>query len=359
MLTGNKGEWSEIYTLLKIIADKELYAGDKDLKKIESLIFPVVKVLRTESNGTFEYTYDNSLVIIKNGLLEFKIPVSAFHKQASELLFSLKEATGSSFSFPETEEFLNSFSCCSLKAGSSVKTDIQVVIHDCRTGVNPLLGFSIKSQLGGASTLLNAGRTTNFIYKINNCLLTESEITDINSLSTKSKIKDRINAIISKQGVFSFWKTESVTFGNNLMLIDSVLPVILSNIIYLYFTTDYRTTKELVDRIGKLNPLGFDLTSNHPFYSYKIKRFLTDIALGMMPSKVWTGELDATGGYLIVKDDGEILCYHIYNRNEFEDYLLNNTKLETAGSTRHGFGVIYKNNTDLLFNLNLQIRFIK
>lgn len=40
--------------------------------------------------------------------------------------------------------------------------------------------------------------------------------------------------------------------------------------------------------------------------------------LGMMPSKVWTGELDATGGYLVVKDNGEILCYHIYNRNEFE-----------------------------------------
>ena len=42
----------------------------------------------------------------------------------------------------------------------------------------------------------------------------------------------------------------------------------------------------------------------------------------MMPSKVWTGEYDATGGYLIVKADGEILCYHIYNKNEFENYLL-------------------------------------
>ena len=65
----------------------------------------------------------------------------------------------------------------------------------------------------------------------------------------------------------------------------------------------------------------------------------------MMPSKVWTGELDSTGGYLVVKEDGEILCYDIYNRNEFEDYLLNNTKLETASSTRHGFGTVYKEDT--------------
>jgi len=77
-----------------------------------------------------------------------------------------------------------------------------------------------------------------------------------------------------------------------------------------------------------------------------------------MPSKVWSGVLDATGGYLIVKSDGEVLCYHIYNRNEFEDYLFYNTKLETASSTRHDFGTIYKQNNQLYFKLNLQIRFL-
>ena len=95
------------------------------------------------------------------------------------------------------------------------------------------------------------------------------------------------------------------------------------------------------------------------FYEYKIKRFLTDVALGMMPSKVWTGQYDATGGYLIVKESGDILCYHIYNRNEFEDYLFNNTKLDTASSSRHDFGTVYKENEELYFKLNLQIRFTK
>lgn len=76
-----------------------------------------------------------------------------------------------------------------------------------------------------------------------------------------------------------------------------------------------------------------------------------------MPSKVWTGELDATGGYLVVKEDGEVLCYHIYNRNEFEDYLFANTKLETASSSKHKYGEIYEENGQLFFKLNLQIRF--
>lgn len=67
---------------------------------------------------------------------------------------------------------------------------------------------------------------------------------------------------------------------------------------------------DLLSIIEKQNPLHFDASNYHQFYAYKIKRFLTDVALGMMPSKVWTGQYNTTGGYLIVKQDGTVLCYH-------------------------------------------------
>ena len=63
MLTGNKGEWSEIYTLLKIITDKELFAGDSESNVFENLSFPVVKILRDEPNGIYEYSYSGDLII--------------------------------------------------------------------------------------------------------------------------------------------------------------------------------------------------------------------------------------------------------------------------------------------------------
>lgn len=359
MLTGNKGEWSEIYTLLKIISDKKLFAGDSDLKKIESLIFPVIKILRDESNGTYEYAYDSDLVVIKGAEEEFRIPITDFQEKAVLLLSKLKETTSATFSIPEIEKFINSFDCVSLKAKSSVKSDIRIVIHDQRTGTTPELGFSIKSQLGGASTLLNAGKTTNFIFEIEDTVLSDNQIKEINQIDSRSKIKDRIEKIKELFGTLSFRQTESTIFGNNITLIDSSLPKILAEIVYQFFTSGYSKTVDLVSEISRLNPLEFNLETNHPFYSYKLKRFLTDIALGMMPSNVWTGELDATGGYLVVKEDGEILCYHIYNRNEFEDYLLNNTKLETASSTRHDFGTVYETGDRQFFKLNLQIRFLK
>lgn len=53
MITGNKGEWSEIYALFKLLGDKQLFLGDKDLQKLEGLVFPIIKILRTESSGRF------------------------------------------------------------------------------------------------------------------------------------------------------------------------------------------------------------------------------------------------------------------------------------------------------------------
>ena len=66
----------------------------------------------------------------------------------------------------------------------------------------------------------------------------------------------------------------------------------------------------------------------------------------MLPSKVWDGTADATGGYIIVREDGEVLCYHLF-------------KFETASTSRHEFGSIYKENGKYYVKLNLQVRFIK
>ena len=58
------------------------------------------------------------------------------------------------------------------------------------------------------------------------------------------------------------------------------------------------------------------------------------------------------------KDNGEVLAYHIYNRDAFEKYLLNNTKFERGSTGKHGFATLYMENGKRYINLNLQIRFI-
>ena len=357
MITGNKGEWSEIYALFKLLSDKNLYAGDADLNIVENLFFPIIKIIRSESGGNYEYELKGDLVVVSGGKEKLRIQIKNFTYQAAKLLSKIKGATGV-FSIPEVEIFMKEVQCNSLKAKSTSKSDIRIVIYDTRVHQQTELGFSIKSQLGGDSTLLNAGKTTNFVYQLAGFKGTTSDIRKINAIDTRSKIKDRLEEVKKIGGKLKFISLEQDIFKNNLVLVDSLLPNILAEILKQFFTSNLTTIKGLTEEISRMNPLGYDTQFSHSFYEYKIKRFLTDVALGMMPSKVWGGLYDATGGYLIVKEDGEVLCYHIYNRNQFEEYLFHNTKLETASSTRHEFGKVYSEGGNFYFKLNLQIRFI-
>lgn len=357
MITGNKGEWSEIYALFKLLGDKKLVSGDADLQAIENLFFPIIKIIRNESGGNYEYEIKGDIVVISGDVEKLKIPIKNFIYQAAYLLEKISEASGV-FSVPEVEIFMNEVKCTTLKAKSSSKSDIRIVIYDLRINQLAELGFSIKSQLGGDSTLLNAGKPTNFIYSITAFKGSAEDIKRINSINTRSKIKDRLKEIVKLGGEIGFSSLEQDVFRNNLVLIDSLLPNILGEIVKQFYLGISNKVKKLTEIINYQNPLGYDKRFAHSFYEYKIKRFLSDVALGMMPSKVWGGLYDATGGYLVVKENGEILCYHIYNRNQFEDYLFENTKLETASSQKHDFGIIYEENGIVKIKLNLQIRFI-
>jgi HpaII restriction endonuclease len=360
MLKGNIGEWSEIYALFKLLSNGKLIPGDENIEKSHGVFYPIIKILRTESNGSFEYCINSDIVIISDTNKELlRISMKEFQDKAILLLEIIKKNKERTFAAPEIESFMKDIKCITLKADSSTKSDIKIVIHDLRTNQQPLLGFSIKSQLGNPSTLLNPGKTTNFIYKIENVNYTDDEINNINNIDTKNKIKDRITAVITQGGTFVFSKMEQNVFSNNLTLIDSLLPKMVAEIVLDFYLSSRSKLVDLVNQIQEKNPLNFDISNNHMFYSYKIKRLLTDIALGMTPSKVWNGEYDATGGYLIVKENGDVICYHIYNKSEFENYLLKNTKLDTASSTRYKFGKLFSKDKILYFKLNLQIRFIK
>lgn len=64
-LTGNKGEWSEIYTLLKLLGEGKVYAGDQNLNKIQDLFYPIIMILRQEKDGNYNYRLQDKDVVIQ------------------------------------------------------------------------------------------------------------------------------------------------------------------------------------------------------------------------------------------------------------------------------------------------------
>ena len=358
MITQNKGEWSELYVFLKLLGNGILYAADANLNKIEDLYYPLIEILRKENKQIKHYAKNNlNINIIDNaGNNLLTLPATEFKAKAELLLNAIKDS-GSTFSVPAIENFMNVIKCSKVKADSTDKSDITLVLHDCKTYRNETFGFSIKSRLGSMSTLLNSGKSTNFIYEISGNL-SEKEITQINNINTKAKLRDRLTEIKNKGCKLIFAGLENETFKANLQMVDSAFPLIISEYLVQYYSGNGSLISELTPKIRTVNPCDLNTSLPHLYYEHKIKNFLTDIALGMTPATAWTGEYQATGGYIIVREDGEILCYHLYNHNEFQEYLFKNTRFDTPSATRYKFGSIYKENKKLYINLNLQLRFI-
>lgn len=357
-LTGNIGEWSEIYTLFKLLGDGKVHAGDANMNKME-LYYPILNVIREEIKR-YEYqpNIEKDIVVIDEDGNEFaRISMNRFREKSQQLFEELKTQKGA-FSIPEAESFMNEIGCTRLKAPSKDKADIHIVIHDLRTNMTPLLGFSIKSQLGSASTLLNAGTTTNFTYVLTGAKLTDSEIEEINNIPGHI---ERMKALLSKDCSLAFYDMDHQTFKNNLLFLDSSMPQFIAECLMVNSIPGSPSSlKYAVEEVEKRNPFKFTGNNVIAFYEHKMKVLLVDAALGMTPANEWTGKYDANGGYLVVRKDGEIVCYHFYNRNDIEDYLYHNTCFERASRTRHHFGSLYRGGDgEVYFKLNLQIRFKK
>ena len=375
--TANKGEWSELYALYKLLQDQNLYPIDKNQQIGTRLRMPILSILRnTEEDLCAEYRIDNAgcIHINANGKSIIEVDKTEFEKHASTLLSAIQHGSDkAAFEISTIDSFRVKTCCPKIKCfskrlanGSKDKSDLYIVIHDTMTGQTPKLGFSIKSELGNPPTLLNATSLTNFKYKLSKCLSTV-KVSQINSMFDKqghADIQGRVRAILNENISLDFTTINPNAKGDymfleNLILVDSSMPEILAQLLLLSYTENNRLLDALTDKLSVMNPLNFPMKSNKKYYEAKVKRFITDVALGLLPSQPWEAEHQASG-VLVITEDGNIDCYHVIYKSALEDYLYHDLKFETPSASRHGFGYI-ENGTDgnQYFTLNLQLRFIK
>lgn len=350
----NKGDWSELYVLLYLLGTRKLYAADESLERLAAFCFPIKRVIRDDTPSShIDFVLDgvDTAKIYLNSDLTRTMTSEEFTNEATTLYNDILAGSGS-FNIPHAENFLNSISLQRLAAPSSDITDISMEVHDTNTGIDQVMGFSIKSYLGGAPTLLNASGATNFVYEVTG--LTDQQMNTINGIETRTKIMDRIKAIKDCGGEITFSNTANDVFAGNLMMIDSRMQEMISLLLLYSYTENELDCKKIIEQMEDDNPLNFPRKG---IYTHNFKQFLCAKALGMDPSIEWSGEDDANGGYIVAKSNGEVLAYHLYNRDKFKQYLFENTKMERGSTTRHNYASLYKANDKMMINLNLQIRF--
>lgn len=346
----NKGEWSELYAVYLILNDKIISVADDQLQPTNQYV-KILKLIMKSSTGRAEYDLTGKSISINiegKTVKELVVDESNAHR----LLGGIVSGSGRSFSLPFGDKIMDDLMLESFKANSQQKADLNTVSVMPTESTPREIGFSIKSQLGGLSTLLNASQATNFIYEVQGF---NGDIDQVNSIKTSSKVMERIKAIERAGGRLIYSDTNNEIFRQNLRLVDTMLPDILAHMVLDYFSTSGTAVlSKVASRVA--NRLPFD--TNNLEVSSKIKQFLNHIALGMVPKKPWDGTSIA-GGCIFVKVNGKLVVYTLYDMDKFNDYLINNTKFDTASTTRHRFGYLYRDASGkLYFDLNTNIRFI-
>ena len=360
-LKYNKGEWSELYAFIKLLKEGRIYAADKDANRISDQYLPIIRIIRKEQdNCPIDYFTGDVIKLYQNGKLISEFSPDEFTENITELfntIFAGSKGDGA-FEIPSIQPFMDELKVTKVKASSMEKVDMEMQIHDVHTGFSPEVGFSIKSDVGSPPTLLNSGKNTRFRYKING--ISDADMNEINSINktvAREYMKERMAKLFELAESVEFDCVLDETYEDNLILIDSMLPRMYGEMIlqhYKHISEGVYDCTSLLEFVSDENPLGY---RRNDIYFIKFKKLITAVALGMTPGKAWDGREVTTGGYIIIKRDGDVLCYHLYNRNFFEDYLLNNTRFDRPSATRYDYGYVYDIGGEKFIDLNVQVRF--
>ena len=383
-LSGNKGEWAEIYIFLKLMSDGKVYAADSDMQKIENVFLNIIKIIREEVQGqVYAYNTGDKIQITLNGeKVGRPIDVQKFVEYKDILWNKLRDAfLGSELKFTDVDNFLQTIHIRKLKAPSNSKTsfggtqDITMQVQDYNSGITSTIGFSCKSDFSAKATLFNASKdNTNFIYEVVGNI-DDNVMDKFNSMYKITSRKNSASAPHTATGDRMRYLKEDARCNikfvsmckdsatRNLILSGGIeMPSIVAEMLrYYYYENEAQSLCSGIDNALQhvifTNPANYLFENTESVYKRKISTLLYDMFTGMRLANDWDGLSSVNGGYIVVKPDGDVLAYHTCIADEFKDFLITHLGFDAPSASRHNYMKIFKENGRYYLKLNLQVRF--
>lgn len=371
-MTLNKGEWAELYTMLKLLGEGKMYTADRLLRKNLDNYLDVMKVIREEiETNVLEYVIDRdqgtvSVIEKATGRVLAVATMDEFNRTADLLFADMQTKSGPSIVAPEKVcdfakiIFVGKPKAPAVRALSQQfggKNDIIIEVRDSQTSIVSVMGFSIKSRFAAAPTLFNAGSSSQFLFKISNC--TDDRMAVFNAISDGNKRGWSTCKRYLKEYAMDleYVSTSKPVYTDNMVLIRDTMPQIMAWCVKdrLVDSDSAYGVKETTERLIAANPL--HVGNPQALYEKVIKDFLMASFTGMTAGRSWDGREQVNGGYIVVMEDGDVLCYHSSDRESFRDYLYRNTHFEYVGTGKYNWGYIIKRDQDYYLPLNMSIRF--
>lgn len=388
-LSGNIGEWSEIYIFLQLMYNRKIYAADINMKKRDSVYLNIIKIIREElrNNVYSYYTGDLVKILLNDEATGIELPDSLFKENRDKLFKLMKANKTGTFGDDGIEDFLKSIHVTKLKSPALSSNDffggtqdIIMSVMDYRTGITQIVGFSCKSDVKGRSSLFNASKdNTNFVFEITGPI--DDELMDkVNSTfrikhktNKKTGIKEdkeevaigeRIRVLKSAGCDVKFVSPVTDTSERNLVLSGGKeLPQIIGEALkYFYWVGEASTAFSpfigAMSYVADSNPAQYSFDDVKSIYNRKFSDLLYNMFTGMRLGTSWNGRSSVNGGYIIMKNDGDVLAYHSCIADEFKDFLLSRLGFETPSCSRHNYMNVYKEDGKYYIKFNLQVRFV-
>ena len=331
-VSQNKGEWSELYAFIKLLADGQILYVDKEAEDSE-FIAPVDCISKDHTTLTInnDSVFSTSTVVLaRRELLGNWV----------KLLYENIKQGKKSFKIPEATYYANQLGVSVDSKSNQTKGDLSFKILKPDTGkLSRSLDVSVKSWIGSSPTLFNASKlSTRLIYKV-------TGVADniLNNL-TNNDPRGNLKVIYDNDGKVTFLECAKATFQRNLQILGA--SETLAYAVLHHFTrceTEGSSLEEISRKFG--DPV---------LFKHKLGGFLRASALGMTGGKTWEGTYIASDNILIVSNDGSLKC--LIGRGLLENHLFQFSMIDTPSTTRHEYGNVYKKDNEWHINLNFQIR---
>jgi type II restriction enzyme len=348
MNSANRGEWSELYAIGYLLLNGGGFGADENARRDTSIFYKVLQVVDNPSGGLETiYTLENSEIqVTKDGIGIVTIKKENLAPSLDAFFKALVQESGSrAFSLPSGDALLKLLMRDRLSSSSSNIEDLHLILEDIETKIaTTRRSFNIKSEIGSPATIFNASGSTNLTFKILGNPKPES-------FPSASPVKTNLHALVDKGYSLEFVEYDNSTFHQSLENIDSKLPDFLAELMLSYYLSSTTNLASLCHSTWSDEKQGNTLQIS------KIKKFLSAASMGLRANKIWSGYPEDFGGLLLVKENGDVLFYYLYNLQKFEDYLFKHLRFETPSASRHGFGQVYEYKGEARIKLNLQIRF--
>lgn len=357
--SATKREWSELYSFFRILVDGVLLVGTEELKIDKEKSHPVSIVQREEHDGTRLYIVDGENIHIVGAMMDRVIPRELFGFAAVQILSLIKESSDNLIdSSEEIEAFLDEVDIYNLTSGGNDQTCYQVAFYSVGS---PFVGVTLHSRLGNTKPLLDGGRTANLKFELTNVKLPSPTISKINALESANEVTDRMFMIEQLGGILKYADVADKVFRCNLQMIDLHFPRLVAEMVRTMYLEGISSVADLTERMKVINPLKIkdELINKHLFYEYKMKQFLSALALGMRPAKIFRGHETSVSGIIYMNAEGDLLLYQKSDQTLFEDFLYKQTRFERGSLEKDKYGYVERENGTHYFKLNLKIGFLK